>query len=63
MAMTLRLSDDESDDLRVYAQEHGQSMQEAAREGVRQLVHNDKRDRIITYLLDRDAELLHRLAQ
>lgn len=63
MAMTLRLTDDESAALRAYADKHGQSMQDAAREGVRQLVHNERRDEIIAHILDRDAELLHRLAQ
>jgi plasmid stability protein len=63
MAMTLRLSDNESAALRAYAEEHGISMQEAAREGVRQLVHNTRRDQIIAHILERDEDLLHRLAR
>ena len=61
--MTLRLTDEESAALRDYAARHGQSMQDAAREAVRALVHTERRDRLIAHVLDRDAELLHRLAQ
>jgi predicted transcriptional regulator len=63
MAMTLRLTDDESEALRRYASDHHQSMQEAAREAIRQLVHNERRALLIAHILDRDAELLHRLAE
>lgn len=63
MAMTLRLTDDESAALRTYAEKHGQSMQEAARDAVRQLVHGDRRKHFIERIITEDAELLHRLAQ
>ncbi|MCD2187880.1 ribbon-helix-helix domain-containing protein [Actinomycetospora soli] len=43
MAMTLRLTDDESDALRRRAEIEGRSMQEVAREAVREYV--DERDR------------------
>jgi plasmid stability protein len=61
--MTLRLTDEESAALRAYAEQHGQSMQEAAREAVRQLVHSQRRAQFIERILTEDAELLHRLAR
>jgi plasmid stability protein len=61
--MTLRLTDDESEALRQYAKNHGQSMQEAAREAIRQLVHVERRDAMIQRIIDRDAELLALLAE
>ena len=63
MAMTLRLTDEESAALREYAEKHGQSMQDAAREAVRTLVRTDRRDMFIAHIVARDAEQLHRLAQ
>lgn len=63
MAMTLRLTDDESAALRHYADEHGQSMQDAAREAVRKLVHAERRDAIIARVVKRDASLLALLAK
>lgn len=63
MAMTLRLSEEETEALRNYAAEHGQSMQDAAREAVRALVHNDRVKRFSQYILERDRELLARLAK
>jgi plasmid stability protein len=61
--MTLRLTDEETNALRMYAQAHGQSMQDAAREGVRRLVQSERRQRFIERIVTEDAELLHRLAQ
>lgn len=63
MAMTLRLTDDETAELRQYAETHGMSMQEAAREGVRKLVHNDRRDAFSRMVRSRDSELLERLSK
>ena len=61
--MTLRLSEDETTALREYAQAHGVSMQEAAREAVRQLTHSERRDTFSRMIRERDRELLDRLAQ
>lgn len=63
MAMTLRLTEDESTALRQYAQTHGQSMQDAAREAVRQLVHVERRNAMIQRIIHRDADLLALLAK
>ncbi|MFC7623984.1 hypothetical protein [Microlunatus sp. GCM10028923] len=63
MAMNLRLTDEDTEALRAYAAEHDMSMQQAALEGIRQLVHGDRRARFIRHILDEDRELLHRLAQ
>jgi len=61
--MTLRLSEDEAAALREYAQSHDVSMQEAAREAIRQLVHNERRDAFSRMIRERDRELLDRLAR
>ncbi len=63
MAMSLRLTDEESAALRSYADAHGQSMQEAAREAVRRLTHEARRDDLIARIVERDRDLLDRLAQ
>lgn len=63
MAMTLRLTEDETAALRAYAQAHGVSMQEAARDAISQLVHNERRDAFSRMIRERDRELLDRLAQ
>jgi plasmid stability protein len=63
MAMTLRLTDDESAALRAYAESHGKSMQEAAREAVRRLTHEERSKHVIERIVTEDSELLHRLAQ
>jgi len=63
MAMTLRLTEDETAALREYAQAHGISMQEAARDAISQLVHNERRDAFSRLIRGRDRELLDRLAQ
>jgi hypothetical protein len=63
MAMTLRLSEEEALALRTYAQEHGLSTHDAAREAVRQLIHNDRRDTVSRMLRERDRDLLDRLGR
>ena len=67
MAMTLRLSDDEADALRKRADYEGRSMQEVAREAVREYVENHSRDDLLEAVLDserpRYAEALERLGQ
>jgi hypothetical protein len=48
MAMTLRLSDEEQDELRRRASAEGISMQEAARRAIREYVgRSDHRDRVV----------------
>jgi predicted transcriptional regulator len=65
MAMNLRLSDDEAAALRRKAEQEGRSMQEVAREAIRQYTR-DRTARLAT-AIDRirteDAELLHRLSK
>ena len=61
--MTLRLTDEDTEALRAYATEHGTSMQQAAIEGIRRMLHDERRARYIRHILDEDRELLHRLAQ
>ena len=61
--MTLRLTDEDTEALRTYATEHGTSMQQAAIEGIRRMLHDERRARYIRHILDEDRELLHRLAQ
>ncbi|MDQ1742397.1 MAG: hypothetical protein QOE23_736 [Pseudonocardiales bacterium] len=63
MAMTLRLTEDETAALREYAQSHGISMQEAARDAIHQLVHDERRNAFSRLIRERDRELLDRLAQ
>ena len=61
--MNLRLTEEETAALRAYAEQHDQSMQEAAREAIRQLVHNERVAHLSQFLLARDRELLDRLGQ
>ncbi len=67
MAMTLRLTDEETAALRVRAEFEGRSMQDVAREAVREYVsrhsHHDLADRVMDTELPRFAEALERLAQ
>jgi predicted transcriptional regulator len=67
MAMTLRLSDDESDALRRRAELEGRSMQDVARQAVRDYVDQASRrdlvDRVLDSELPRYAEALERLGQ
>ncbi|RWZ53264.1 ribbon-helix-helix protein, CopG family [Labedella phragmitis] len=65
--MTLRLTDAETDALRRRAEFESRSMQDVAREAVREYVerhsHDDLIDRVLDEELPRYAEALERLAQ
>jgi plasmid stability protein len=63
MAMTLRLNEDDTEALRAYAEAHGQSMQQAAQEAIRRMLHDERRAALIKHIVTEDSELLHRLAQ
>jgi predicted transcriptional regulator len=67
MAMTLRLSDVEAEALRRRAELEGRSMQEVARQAVREYVESHSRsdllDRVLDDELPRFAEALKRLGQ
>jgi hypothetical protein len=67
MAMTLRLTDDEADALRKRAQREGRSMQDVAREAVRDYIERASRtelvDRVLDEELPRYAEALRRLGE
>ena len=67
MAMTLRLTDDEADALRRRADQEGRSMQEVARQAVREYVETHSRaellDRVLDAELPRYAEALERLGK
>ena len=67
MAMTLRLTDDETEALRRRAQREGRSMQEVARQAVREYVDTTSRrellDRVLDAELPRYAEALERLGE
>jgi predicted transcriptional regulator len=67
MAMTLRLTDRETDALRRRAELEGRSMQDVARQAVRDYIErNSKRellDRVLEAELPRYAEALERLGQ
>ena len=65
MAMTLRLSDDETDALRERAALEHRSMQEVAREAIAAYI-SDRSDRLrlaIRTVATEDAELLDRLSK
>jgi plasmid stability protein len=67
MAMTLRLDDDETLALRTRAEREGRSMQEIAREAVREYIERTSRRELLDDVLDaelpRYAEALERLGQ
>jgi len=67
MAMTLRLTEDETDALRLRAQREGRSMQEVARSAVREYVDRTSRRELLDEVLDeqlpRYAEALRRLGE
>ena len=67
MAMTLRLSDDETEALRERARREGRSMQEVAREAVRVYIDQTSRRELLDRVLDEDlpryAEALRRLGE
>ncbi|WP_346282379.1 ribbon-helix-helix protein, CopG family [Pseudonocardia sp.] len=65
--MTLRLTDEETEALRRRAQREGRSMQEVAREAVRDYIDRTSRrellDRVLDDELPRYAEALERLGE
>jgi predicted transcriptional regulator len=63
MAMTLRLSDAETDDLRRRAEQEGTSMHEVARKAIRLYVCDraERLNAIVDEIMVGDAELLERL--
>jgi len=67
MAMTLRLNDDEAEALRRRAEFENRSMQEVARQAVREYIETHSRaellDRVLDSELPRFAEALERLGQ
>ena len=67
MAMTLRLDDGETEALRQRAEREGRSMQEVARQAVRDYVERTSRrellDRVLDTELPRYAEALERLGK
>lgn len=67
MAMTLRLDDQEAEALRLRAQREGRSMQEVARQAVRDYVERTSRRELLDQVLDEDlpryAEALRRLGE
>jgi predicted transcriptional regulator len=67
MAMTLRLTEDETEALRQRARREGRSMQEIAREAVRVYIEQTSRrellDRVLDEELPRYTEALKRLGE
>lgn len=67
MAMTLRLTDDETDALRLRASREGRSMQEVARTALRDYIERTSRRELLDDVLDqqlpRYAEALRRLGE
>lgn len=67
MPMTLRLNDDEADALRRRAEHESRSMQDVARQAVREYVDNHSRAELLDQVLDEElpryAEALERLGQ
>jgi predicted transcriptional regulator len=65
MAMTLRLTDDETAALRDYAEAHGRSMQDVARDAVREYISERAAARaaILSRITTEDRDMLDLLAQ
>ena len=67
MAMTLRLTEAETQALRERAEREGRSMQEVAREAVRDYVERSSRRELVDQVLDEElpryAEALRRLGE
>lgn len=67
MAMTLRLTDEEADALRRRSELEGRSMQDVARQAVREYVETHSRSELLDQVLDQElpryTEALHRLGQ
>jgi plasmid stability protein len=67
MAMTLRLTDEEAEALRLRAKREGRSMQAVARDAVREYIDRTSRRELLDRVLDEDlpryAEVLARLGE
>jgi predicted transcriptional regulator len=67
MAMTLRLADDESEALRQRSELEQRSMQEVARQAIREYIENHSRAELLGQVLDEElpryAEALRRLGE
>lgn len=67
MAMTLRLTDDETDALRQRAQREGRSMQDVVRAALREYIDRTSRRELLDEVLDEElprfAEALRRLGE
>jgi predicted transcriptional regulator len=67
MAMTLRLDEQETEALRLRAKREGRSMQEVARQAVRDYVERTSRRELLDAVLDEElpryAEALRRLGE
>lgn len=67
MAMTLRLTEDETEALRRRARREGRSMQEIARQAVRLYIEQTSRRELLDQILDEElpryAEALKRLGE
>jgi len=63
MAMTLRLTDEETELLRRTAEAEDRSMQDVAREAIRLYTsrHQARRDEVLARIVAEDADLLDRL--
>lgn len=65
MAMTLRLTDEETEALRLAAEEEHRSMQDVARQAIREYTARREASfaEAVDFVVRRDAELLDRLGQ
>jgi predicted transcriptional regulator len=67
MAMTLRLADEEAEALRRRSELERRSMQEVARQAIREYIENHSRAELLAQVLDEElpkyAEALERLGQ
>jgi plasmid stability protein len=67
MAMTLRLSDAETEALRMRAKREGRSMQDVAREALREYIDRTSRRELLDEVLDEElprySEALRRLGE
>lgn len=65
MAMNLRLTDEETEQLRNYAAASGRSMQDVAREAIRDYVgeRTQRRNELLARIVREDRDILDLLAQ
>jgi len=65
MAMTLRLTEEETEALRRTAEAEGRSMQDVARQAIRDYTGGwaEQRDAFLREIVERDANLLRRLGE